>query len=45
MLLKEEAATEKFREQDLCRSLFFKKFAGLRPATLLKSKFSTDVFL
>ena len=39
---------EKFRKRTgkcLCQSLFFNKVAGLRPATLLKRDFGTDVFL
>ena len=35
----------KFTGKELCRSLFFNKVAGLRPATLLKRDSGTSVFL
>ena len=35
----------KFTEKHLCQSLLFNKVVGLRPATLLKKDFGTDVFL
>ena len=34
----------KFTGKHLCQSLFFNKFAGLRPATLLKKKTLAQVF-
>ena len=42
-----ESVTNNFAEfigKNLCRSLFFNKFAGLRPATLLKKENPMQVF-
>ena len=35
----------KFSGKHLCQSLFLNKFAGLKPATLLKKDSGTGVFL
>ena len=35
----------KFTGKHLCQSLFFNKVAGLRPATLLKKRIDTGLFL